>query len=672
MSKAFYKIYNTEVEKCIPKIKYVKRKVGNKPIWMNREGLKKVRKKHNSWHRYLNTKDGEAYLEYIRHRNEARSFTRKLVKNFESEIAKNIKLNPKRFWKYVNSKTKTKIGIESLKDENGRDIQGDKEKAELLNSFFISVFTREDIDNPPHVFPLNKLGNIFEINEITKEIIDKKISKLKITKSPGPDNCHPKIIKELKLELLTPLFIIFNKSIETGCVPNDWKLGNITALHKKGSRALPQNYRPVSLTSILGKMLESCIKDQMLNFIKENNIFTDDQHGFLPHRSCITQLLIVMEEWSNWIDEGSMFDTIYLDFSKAFDSVPHQRLLLKLKTLGMGETLINWVRSFISNRKQRVMLNGKFSKWESVTSGVPQGSVLGPVLFLMYINDLPDAISQCTKIFADDTKIYGKIENNDSCNLQNDINNASTWSQIWQLHFNSKKCKVIHYGKKNINKPYDIYNPCTHNNENLSVETEEKDLGILFTNDLNFDKHITQCINKANRMMGIVKRNFEFLDANIFIPLYKSLVRSHLEYGNCIWKPYKRIQINKLEKVQRRATKCVNSISHLPYADRLKILKLPTLEYRRQRGDMIQVYKIIHGIDNLNPDIFFKKSNNNLRGHTHKLFKPRVNSDLRKFSFSVRVVDTWNNLPDELVTADSLNSFKNRLDNLWKNKMYEY
>jgi hypothetical protein len=208
--------------------------------------------------------------------------------------------------------------------------------------------------------------------------------------------------------------------------------------------------------------------------------------------------------------------------------------------------------------------------------------------------------------------------------------------------------------------------------ETLSKDSEEKDLGVIFMEELNFSKHINSCISKANKMMGIIKRCFDNLDETTFVPLYKSLVRSNLEYGNVIWRPHKRNEIEKLEKVQRRATKCVKSLSNLTYVDRLKKLKLPTLEYRRNRGDIIQVYKIFHGIDNLNPDIFFQRNTTNLRGHSFKLFKPRVKGDLRKYSFSVRVVDSWNSLPDELVTADSLNIFKNKLDRLWADRMYIY
>ena len=667
----FMDIYNKEVQNCIPLKKTITRKTGNKPIWMNSVGLRKIKKKYNCWKRYLTTQEGIDYEFYKKTRNDTKNYLKKLLREFEEDIAKNIKNNPKSFWKYVNSKSKTKAGIHSLINKNGETIEDKNGKANILNEYFSSVFTKEENATIPQILPSIESKITFNFREISTEVIKKKLDKLKPSKSPGPDHCHPRIFKELIDEILIPLQIIFNQSINTSCVPNLWKQANITPIHKKGARNKPQNFRPVSLTSILCKLLESCLRDQLLEHMKSNKLFSNDQHGFLPNRSCITQLLLIIEHWTHLIDDGNNIDTLYLDFSKAFDSVPHNRLLLKLRKIGMSDSIVNWFKSYLENRTQRVCIEGIYSEWEKVTSGVPQGSVLGPILFLIYINDLPESINSFIKIFADDTKIYNTVNNiTNQTILQKDIDNATEWANMWQLPFNAEKCKIMHIGRSNQNYNYTMVN-ASGVNKDLMVVNVEKDLGVIFNSNLSFKEHVNSSIGKGNQMLGIIKRNFTALDTNAFIQLYKSLVRSQLEYANVIWRPYLRADINNIEKVQRRATKYIGQLAHLPYEERLKAINLPTLEYRRARGDMIQTYKIMHKLEDLEPSDFFNLDiSNRTRGHSLKIIKNRFHLDLRKYSFVNRIVNEWNGLPEDVVTAPSLNSFKNRLDKLWSDRRF--
>ena len=223
-------------------------------------------------------------------------------------------------------------------------------------------------------------------------MIAKKIKKLKDNKSPGVDGIPPKLFKEIVEQISTPLAKLFNLSLEEGIVPSEWKESNITPLFKKGSRNKPENYRPVSLTSVVCKLLETLIRDHMVEFLVKHNLINTSQHGFLKERSCITNLLCFFEEITKWVDDGSPVDVVYLDFQKAFDKVPHQRLILKLKSI--GNDVINWIEKWLTHRRQRVIVDGEISNWKSVLSGVPQGSVLCPILFLIYINDLEDDISK--------------------------------------------------------------------------------------------------------------------------------------------------------------------------------------------------------------------------------------------------------------------------------------
>jgi len=296
---------------------------------------------------------------------------------------------------------------------------------------------------------------------------------------------HPHFLRETSDTICVPLTIILNKSLTSGILPNTWKCANITPIHKKGAKNLPANYRPISLTTVIGKILESIVRDKLVDHCMLYNLFSDAQHGFVPGRSCMTQLLTVMEDWTLALDNSHSIDSVYLDFQKAFDTVPHQRLLHKLSAYGVGRSLRDWLQNFLTERSQCVVLNGMTSTSIAVKSGIPQGSVLGPILFVLYINDLPrTCIRSIVKIFADDTKIYRSVDDEAGRNiLQQDLDTLNNWSETWQLKFNKSKCKVIHFGNNNEQFNY------TMGDHPLISDNYEKDLGIIIDNDLKFHEH---------------------------------------------------------------------------------------------------------------------------------------------------------------------------------------
>ena len=358
----------------------------------------------------------------------------------------------------------------------------------------------------------------------------------------------------------------------------------------------------------------------------------------------------------------------YLGFRKAFDTVPHQRLLNKVEAYGIKGMLLMWLKDFLVGRKQRVVLNGKKSEWTDVKSGIPQGSVLGPILFELYINDMPDVVDSDIRMFADDMKIYRRSDSNeDREKLQDDLRSLERWSEKWQLGFNTSKCKTMHLGYRNNRQEYSM------GGNVLSQTREEKDLGVIVDDGLLFRPHITAAANKANQMMGVALHTFEDHSANTIVPIYLAHVRPHLEYGNLLWHPrYKKDSIT-VENVQRRATKRIPELKDLSYGERLAKLDLPSLQYRRDRGDMIQVYKIFTGRDRLNPDDFFEMSRSQgTRGHLMKVQKHHSSTLLKRNVFSRRVVDLWNSLPDDVVKAETMNQFKNRIDKTWRGDRFKY
>ena len=414
--------------------------------------------------------------------------------------------------------------------------------------------------------------------------------------------CHAApSLKEIVDDISVPLAIAFNLSIQDGIVPREWKNANIIPIFKKGSRCKSENYRPVSLTSVICKLLEPLLRDHMVDFLTRHNLINQTQHGFLKGRSCLTNLLDFMEHISKWADDGSPVDVIYLDFQKAFDKVPHQRLLIKLKYHGMGESVVNWVRDWLSGRKQRVVVEGEESSWRPVISGVPQRSVLGPILFLIYINDLENEIWSNILKFADDTKMFRRVESQeDRHQLQSDLNKLVKWAEKWQMLFNKDKCKCLHIGQANAKKNYLM-------NKTVLLSTErEKDVGVVLSSDMKVSEQCSIAARKGTQILGLIRRNIAYRDKRLIIPLYISLVRPHLEYCIQAWRPHMRKYIDKLERVQRRATKLISEISQLSYEERLQQCRLTTLETRRIRGDQIEVFKIMHGYEGLNKDMFFQ------------------------------------------------------------------
>ena len=319
-------------------------------------------------------------------------------------------------------------------------------------------------------------------------------------------------------------------------------------------------------------------------------------------------------------------DVIYLDFQKAFDKVPHQKLLLRLKAHGIDNDVINWTEKWLTHRRLRVIVDGEISNWKFVLSGVPQGSVLGPILFLIYINDLEDDISSEVLKFADDTKVFRKVTNGtDKQSLQDDLDKIVKWSEKLQMLLHFGKCKCIHIGHGNMNEEYKMWDAV------LGRTTQEKD--------------------------------FTYKEKQLIVPLYKAIVRPHFEYCIQSWRPYRKKDIDKLERLQRRATKMIPELRDLSYESRLLRCGLTTLETRRLRGGQIEVFKTVNGYEDVDRNMFFKlKERSRIRGHKAALVKEQCRLDMRKYSFSQRVINEWNKLPNDCVNASSVNMFKNRID----------
>ena len=342
---------------------------------------------------------------------------------------------------------------------------------------------------------------------------------------------------------------IFNKSLQTGIVPDDWKTANVSAIFKKGQRYDPANYRPVSLTCLCCKILEHVIVSNVLKHLDCYKILIDCQHGFRARRSCETKLVTLCHDLSSSLDKGIQTDMLVLDFSKAFDRVPHQRLLRKLEHFGVRGTIHSWIASFLSGRTQSVVVEGSSSDRVPVVSGVPQGSVLGPMLFLLFINDIPDKITSNLRLFADDCIVYRKIKGISDCEaLQEDLNMLAEWETKWGIASHPQKCSVLSVTRSRTPTRFD-YQLKGHV---LELQDSTNYLGVDLQSSLSWKTHIDRISKKANSMLGFLRRNLRSCKEDTKANAYFTMVRSNLEYCSSVWSPHHQDQVHKVEMVQRR------------------------------------------------------------------------------------------------------------------------
>ena len=415
------------------------------------------------------------------------------------------------------------------------------------------------------------------------------------------------------------------------------------------------------------------MKKGIEDFVERSDKLRDSQHGFRRGRSPQTNLVEFMETTTKWMDEGKPFDMIYFDFQKAFDKVCHERLMVKLRAIGITGKVAEWVEDWLKGRKQRVVVQGEMSSWEKVISSVLQGTVLGGTLFNIFIDDIDmQVLWAIIKKFADDTKIARIVQSEeDARKLQEDIDRMYLWAQKWEMAFNTEKCKVIHVGKKNPRYKYKM------GGAELAEAEEEKDLGVLMDGTMKPSKHCETVAKRANATLGMIAKAFHYRSSQTLLPLYKTFVRPQLEYASVAWSPWLEKDIEMLERVQRRAMRMVTNLGAGSYEEKLKKAGLTSLKERRKRGDLIEAYKTLNGINRVEKEKWFSiqeadlhqetRANSTVEeGQTTKkenvLVQERSNLEVRRNFYTVRVVSQWNLLPEKVKNQESLNAFKNSLD----------
>ena len=546
----------------------------------------------------------------------------------------------------------------------------------MFNEYFQSVYTCfQDLSpsfQPDSSSPLSSISSI----DLSIEEVFQALQNLDPSKAHGPDGFPSRILKECAFQLAPSLHHLFTKSLRLSQVPAEWKLANIVPLHKKGQKDHVENYRPISLLSIISKVLERCVLNHVSYHIQSN--INSAQYGFVNGKSSTAQLLSILNIIGKNLDKGLQTDVVFMDIAKAFDTVDHSKLLQKLQEFGFSGSLLLWFKNYLSGRFQRVTVHGATSTTLSITSGVPQGSLLGPFFFSVYINDLPSYVSSSTGVglFADDTKLYRCIKNpSDALVLQEDIQGLRCWSNENHLHFNQSKCKVLSITRKTS----PLVSPYSLAGDLLSFSDAEVDLGITISPKLTWIHQVSKVKSKANKLLGLIRRStLEMTDIKARKYLYLQLVRSNLAYASQVWCPQSVQLIENIEKVQRRATKFILNlgfVTNIAYPTRLHNLDLLPITYWHEYLDIFLLYKIINNYTYIDESARPVISGSGItRSETNdnriKFLIPYAKTVTFQSSYFIRACKTWNILSDILRDRNiGFYAFKSGLKLYYKNAL---
>ena len=649
--------------------------------WITQEIKRLIRKRDSLYSQSKKSNEEDIKHQFKALRQKIKKKIKILYERYLNDLlglSESNKTCDKKLFSFLKSSRQDQEGIPPLKD-NDILLTETPAKANLCNQQFQSVFTKKSplslsrlaqmkvqdlVDEgsiPPESIPdpyLNSTPVMPDI-DISLNGLLKLMKNLKPGKAAGPDKLKPLLLKELRDEIAPIIKVIFDKSLQTGTLPTEWLTANVMPVFKKGDKSLAANYRPISLTCILCKVLEHILASNIVKHLDAQEIMYDMQHGFREKRSCETQLVMMIEDLAGNASAGNQTDVILLDFSKAFDKVSHSKLLWKLHQYGIRGKVLGWIQAFLGNRSQQVVIDGEESNSIPVNSGVPQGSVLGPILFLAYINDLPGGISQ-VRLFADDTALYLTIKGEeDSSALQKDLDTLLVWESKWDMQFNPSKCQVVQVtgskSKKPINSEYILHGQV------LETVTCARYLGVDVSSTLSWNSHIDRVVNNANRTLGYIRRNIKCQNTDVRESAYNTLVRYQLEYASAVWDPHTKERISKTEIVQRRAARwTLRNFDHqASVTEMINKLGWRTLEQRRADARLCLFYKIVYGLVAVPlPDHVQYSHRISRYCHSMTFRQVYTSRDYYKYSFYPLAIVQWNALPESVVCLQSLDAFK--------------
>jgi hypothetical protein len=598
-----------------------------------------------------------------------------------SDLAVNTNRNSKIWWSLLKEVT---YGNNNLRDSippiqhNGEFITSDKTKADVFNAHFLSMSTIDDSNTAPIINRRITLDNdLCDINISEQEVHDQLVS-LDICKSYGPDGIPPKLLKEGGRPLSKILCKLFSLSLLKCQFPLNWKQANVTPVHKKNNKNDISNYRPISLLCTTSKVFEKIIFKHIYNHLKDNYVLTDFQSGFLPGRSTTTQLIDVYHTLCQSIDNEKEVRVVFLDIKKAFDRVWHKGLICKLHQAGISGNLLSWLESYLKNRQQRVVINGQSSQWGDIPAGVPQGSVLGPLLFLLYINDIVHEIQNCNiRLFADDTCLFIEVNNRDEAAnyINEDLERIQRWSKKWLVSFSPEKTKsliVSHKNDRHLNPPI------TFNNTVVSEVNSHTYLGLKFSYNLKWNEHIEHISTKAAQRLNMMLPLKYKIDRKTLETIYTTLVRPVMEYSIVVWGGTYDTSLAKLEQINVNAMRIITGATSNSNVAKLYLeTSLNSIADRRDVAILTMFYKIKHGLaPNYLQELIPPERNQIVHyalRHNNNIEPPFARLETLKRSFILYAIRLWNMLPIDTRNINQIKEFKRSISKSEnKNILYYY
>ena len=648
--------------------------------WITSEIKKHIRHRNRAWKRFKRVslsprpytlcvyiKIDRFFQMYKKCRNRVVNLIRQSINSYFCKLRSQLDerdINPKQWWNL----SKSVLGCKVHEDippiiEDDKIVSCITEKCEIFNAYFASQCrTTPEADSPPlPQLTYRTEARLHDIN-FDEDSVRKVLSSLRLTSASGPDNIGNTLLKNTAMSICRPLTNIFKLSLSLSCFPDSWKKSNICPVFKKSNRQIKSNYRPISLLCNVSKVFERLVFNALYEYLIGNNLLTPKNSGFKANDSTINQLVYIVHNIYNGLEQSKEARMVFLDVSKAFDKVWHAGLLFKLRQLGITENIVTWIESYLSNRSQRVVIHGQTSSWLPIEAGVPQGSILGPLLFLVYVNDLVDNITCDIRLFADDTSLFEIVQNPtvSSRHLNTNLSHIRQWGKLWRVIFNAIKSLSVVFSAK-VNKPH--HPPVCLGESAIPEATSHTHLGITLSSNLSWNAHITRIVNKASQRIALLRR-FKFkLSRKALITLYFSMVRPILEYGCVLFDNCGQGLSDLLESIQYEAAKiCTGALRHTSHVKLLQELGWPTLACRRKYFKLILFYKMTH---NLTPPYLSSLLPPPNTGRPLRQFRSLRNIQCRtqRFdrSFLPDTVKLWNNLPSDIRNSISLQIFKSKL-----------
>jgi hypothetical protein len=620
--------------------------------WLTKCIRKLILKKDKLFTQWFKNKTAAARELYVKARREAQHALRRAKDEFMWKLGTGPQ-GSKFFWSYIKERSKVPMNNTAFTDE-GKSISQPQEVASLFSQSFQKNFSQV-----VGIFPFMRRNSPTAtetqptcLNEIKISTGEAKnlLDSIKQNSATGPDKIPAIVLKKCSSALSKSLSALFTLSLETGTLAHEWKTANVTPIHKDGDKSDVKNYRPISVTSQIGKVLEKHIRNKTVEYLTREKIIPDNQHGFRNGRSCTTMLTKTIESWTAAMDKksGTHIHAVFLDWSKAFDKVPHERLLSKLEHYGIKGKLHGWFKSFLTGRTQQVVYGGSQSEPTNVLSGVIQGSVLGPLLFNIFVADLPNCVRNSDlKQYADDCSLSKEIKSQtDEKELQDDLDNVSLWCVNNGMELNAKKCKVmdITHARNVRHTTYTI------GGTQLQYVETERLLGIHISKNLKWNYHSDVTSKKAAQILGFTQRNLKGCTPRVKRTAYLTLVKPILFYGTPAWHPETKRNIGKMVRLQRRSLRFIYG-SHLPPVDQQKMMPV---EMQLRYNDLVFFKKCETGdIDcNVKENLIVRRTlrSNGGENSAHPKLQPRVptRAGFAQNDFVHRVIAPWNDLPDPL------------------------